>query len=319
CSTGGAMDDKPIPRLAKMPALRYFFEVVQYGSFRRAAEKIHVAASAINRQITLLESSLGAKLFDRERGPGGLRLTEAGRILHYRLGAVMNELALAGDEIGELKGLQRGHLRIGVNEVIATDLLPGVIADMHMHYPNLTYKIVVDNTPEIVKRLQDGDVDIGFGYNFPSLKDLNFLAVRQRRTHLITSLRHPLAKRKSVRLQELSGADFILPDRSLSLRRMLDDAFAATNVKINPIMETNSFTLLRTMVQSGLGISIVTGRFMRHSPQRIAFIDLKEDVIKFGVLFCCSSTNRTLSAAAAAFSEAVSNHFADISELDSDF
>ncbi|MFX7870603.1 LysR family transcriptional regulator substrate-binding protein, partial [Acinetobacter baumannii] len=84
----------------------------------------------------------------------------------------------------------------------------------------------------------DGDVDIGFGYNFPSLKDLNFLAVRQRRTHLITSLRHPLAKRKSVRLQELSGADFILPDRSLSLRRMLDDAFAATNVKINPIMET---------------------------------------------------------------------------------
>lgn len=91
----------------------------------------------------------------------------------------MNELALAGDEIGELKGPQRGHLRIGVNEVIATDILPDAIAVIHSRHPNLTFKIVVDNTPEIVRRVHDGDVDVGFGYNFPAIKELNFVAVKQ--------------------------------------------------------------------------------------------------------------------------------------------
>ncbi len=308
------MDEKHVPRLARMTALRYFFEVVQRGSFRKAADEINVAASAINRQISLLEATLDTKLFDRERGPTGLRLTEAGRILHYRLCSVMNELAIAGDEISELKGLQRGHLRIGVNEVIATDLLPDVIAELHSRYENLTFKAVVDNTPEIVKRLHDGDVDIGFGYNFPSTKELNFLSVLQRKTHLITSLGHPFARRKHVKLRDIQGADFILPDRSLALRRMLDDAFAATDLKINPIMETNSFTLLHTMVQAGLGISIVTGRFIRNSPQRLAFIDLKEDVIKFGVLSCCSSAGRTPSAAAVAFADVVKTYFSTIKE-----
>jgi DNA-binding transcriptional LysR family regulator len=306
------VEDKPLPKLARMTGLRYFYEVAHYGSFRKAAEEIHVAASAINRQITILEQHLDTQLFERDRGPGGLRLTEAGRILHHRLSSVMNELSIAGDEISELKGLQRGHLRIGVNEVIATDILPGVIADLHGRYPNLTFRITVDNTPDIVKRLQDGDVDLGFGYNFPSLKELTFLAVLQRKTHLITALNHPLAKRRSVRLSEISGSDFILPDRSISIRRMLDDAFAATDTKINSIIETNNFTLLRTMVQAGLGVSIVTGRFMRHSPQRIAFIDLKEEVIKFGVLSCCSTAGRTPSAAAQAFSQAIRAQFSEM-------
>ena len=198
--------------------------------------------------------------------------------------------------------------------MIATDLLPDVIAELHSRYENLTFKAVVDNTPEIVKRLHDGDVDIGFGYNFPSTKELNFLSVLQRKTHLITSLGHPFARRKHVKLRDIQGADFILPDRSLALRRMLDDAFAATDLKINPIMETNSFTLLRTMVQAGLGISIVTGRFIRNSPQRLAFIDLKEDVIKFGVLSCCSSAGRTPSAAAVAFADVVKTYFSTIKE-----
>lgn len=305
------MEDKSVPRLARLTGLRYFYEAVRHGSFRRAAESINVAASAINRQITILEAHMDTKLFERERGRGGLRITEAGGILFNRLCSAMNELAIAADEISELKGLQRGHLRIGVNEVIGSDILPAVIAHMHERYPGITFRITVDNTPEIVKRLQDGDIDIGLGYNFPSLKELSFLAVLQRKTYLITALNHPLAERRSVRLRDIDGSDFILPDRSLPLRRMLDDAFAATNVKVNAIIETNSFTQLRTMVEAGIGVSVITGKFMRHSTQRIAFIDLKEDMIKSGVLSCCSSTGRTLSAAAAAFSGTVRDHFVE--------
>jgi DNA-binding transcriptional LysR family regulator len=299
------MEKNITPTLARLTALRYFFDVVQYGSFRRAAEETHVAASAINRQIKNLEEALAVRLFDRERGRGGLRLTEAGKILHYRLCSVMNELSIAGDEINELKGMQRGHLKVGVNEVLASDLLPSIVAELHGRYPNITFTVTVDNTPEIVKLLRKGDVDIGLGYNFPTLEELHVIDAFRRKTYLITSIDHPLSNKQSIGLRDIMGADFILPDRSLALRRMLDEAFAATNLIVNPIIETNSFTLLRTMVQKGLGVSIVTGSFLIHSPEKLAFVNIRESVIKSGVLSCCTISGRTPPAAALAFSEAV--------------
>src|ERR1700710_3137407 len=86
--------------------LRYFYEVAQAGSFRRAAERINVAASALNRQITLLEAELKAPLFERRPGRGKLRLTAAGEVLLHRVRLSMNELAIARSAIEALKGLK---------------------------------------------------------------------------------------------------------------------------------------------------------------------------------------------------------------------
>ena len=81
-----------LPNFINTSALRYFYEVARYGSFRLAAEKIHIAASAISRQIQLLEDELGFKLF--ARGRSGLTLTPAGEALLYRVKKAMNELAM---------------------------------------------------------------------------------------------------------------------------------------------------------------------------------------------------------------------------------
>ncbi|SON56649.1 Cyn operon transcriptional activator [Hartmannibacter diazotrophicus] len=291
--------------LARLPSLRYFMEVAHHGSFRRAAEQLNIAPSAINRQISNLEATLGVQLFDRERGRNGLRLTEAGKILQYRVASVMNELVIAGDELNELKGLQRGHLRLGVNEVVAGDLLHGMIANFHSNFPQLTYSVMVENTPEIIRRLQDGDVDIGLGYNFPPTGELEVLATLKRETCLITSLDHRLARRRVVRLDEITGENFIFPDRSVALRRMLDDTFTKAGLKVHPIMETNSFTLLRQMVQNGLGVSMVVGQFLQHHPEKIAFVRVDNPAIDGGMLSCCRIAGRTLSTASHAFSASV--------------
>ena len=85
-------------KLARSTALRYFSQVAESGSFRGAAGTLHIAASAINRQISNLEADLGVKLFERARGPAGLRLTDAGTILQGRLRSAMNELRIANEE-----------------------------------------------------------------------------------------------------------------------------------------------------------------------------------------------------------------------------
>src|SRR5690606_12720330 len=107
--------------------LRTFFAVARYGSFSAAAEVLGVAPSAVNRQVASLEDRLGERLFDRSRGRGGLQLTDVGAVLQARVTAMMNELLIAEEEIGMLRGLQKGHIRLGINEVVATQVLPGIL------------------------------------------------------------------------------------------------------------------------------------------------------------------------------------------------
>src|SRR5258708_40082969 len=95
-------------------ALRYFYEVARYGSFRLAAEKIHIAASAISRQIQLLEQELGTKLFARKRA--GLHLTAAGEALLYRVKKAIGELAVARSAFDTLHGSHKALIRVGINE-----------------------------------------------------------------------------------------------------------------------------------------------------------------------------------------------------------
>src|SRR5947209_2592961 len=101
-----------LPQFANTAALRYFYEVARYGSFRLTAEKIHIAVSAVSRQIQILEQDLGVRLFVRDRK--GLRLTAAGEALLYRVKRIMSELTIARSEIDSLHGTQTGTIRVGM-------------------------------------------------------------------------------------------------------------------------------------------------------------------------------------------------------------
>ena len=296
--------------LSRLPGLRHFVEVARLGSFRAAAEKLHVAPSAVSKQIKNLELSLEVELFSRDRGRKGLELTEAGEILLYRCASVLNELSIATDEIGQLQGLQRGHLRLGVNEVLASDLLPGILRDMNRNHPNLMFTIFVENTPEILRRMHEGDIDIALGYNFPSSPDLETLATLHRRTYVITAMDHPMARMRRIRLEDIAGERFIFPHHSIGLHQMLQDALVRNNVDVQEVLSTNSFSLLRQTVEDGMGISIVIGRFLQYKRENIAFIELENPSFINKPLSCCRMAGRTPTASSVAFAAAIKTVFA---------
>ena len=296
--------------LSRLPGLRHFVEVARLGSFRAAAEKLHVAPSAVSKQIKNLELSLEVELFSRDRGRKGLELTEAGEILLYRCASVLNELSIATDEIGQLQGLQRGHLRLGVNEVLASDLLPGILRDMNRNHPNLMFTIFVENTPEILRRMHEGDIEIALGHNFPSSPDLETLATLHRRTYVITAMDHPMARMRRIRLEDIAGERFIFPHHSIGLHQMLQDALVRNNVDVQEVLSTNSFSLLRQMVEDGMGISIVIGRFLQYKRENIAFIELENPSFINKPLSCCRMAGRTPTASSVAFAAAIKTVFA---------
>jgi DNA-binding transcriptional LysR family regulator len=159
-----------IPEFINTSALRYFYEVARCGSFRRAAEKVHVAASAIARQIQLLEDELNVELF--ERGRKGVRLTVAGEALIYRVRRMMSELTTARAEIGALRGPYRGHVSLGVNETVAREFISDFLTRFHKSYPGITMTITVGNTVGLVEMLLRSDIEI---MAFPIVKSWNEL------------------------------------------------------------------------------------------------------------------------------------------------
>jgi len=293
------LDQIATPRLARSTALRYFAEVATKGSFRAAAESLNIAPSAVNRQVTNLEHDLGIKLFERARGRSGLRLTDAGRILQFRVRAALNELYIANDEINALQGLQRGHVIIGVNEGLATNLIPRAVRSFNEQYPSITYTILVDNTRRLVSRLRAGEIDFAVGYNFPTNTDLRFVEKLSLKMFLITARDHPLSKLPNVTISDLNNVNLVLPDSSLLLRQTFDVALSQSDALIRPIIETNSFDLIYALVGIGIGVGIVTGRTDEvMGRNNVEYVEISDVLLSSNVLACCHLPNRSLSIAA---------------------
>src|SRR5687768_16872625 len=140
-------------------AIRYFLAVARTGSFRRAADSLHIAASAVNRQISLLESELGASLFERGRGGNHLKLTSAGEIFLTHARAAAGELEQARAEIEELKGLRTGTIALGAPETFAHDFLPDFLLEFHGRYPRISFNISVASPLALVEQLLQDDIE----------------------------------------------------------------------------------------------------------------------------------------------------------------
>lgn len=288
--------------------MRYFAEVAEKGSFRAAAEALNIAASAINRHVSNLEVDLGVKLFERARGRGGLRLTDAGKVLQFRVRSAFNELRIANDEINALQGLQRGHVVVGVNEGLAKNLIPLAVSQFHRSYPKITYSIKVDNTRGLVGRLRDGDIDFAVGYNFPLNARLHFVETISLKMFLITPIGHPLSNRQRIDLADLENIGLVLPDNSLLLRQTFDMILHRSIVHVRTVIETNSFDLIYSLVEAGIGVSIVTGKSDDiNGRNNVAYVEINDVLLSNNVLACCHLPDRSISAAAVAFMGEISS------------
>lgn len=296
-----------LPEFVNTSALRYFYEVAHSGSFRRAADKIHIAPSAITRQIRLLEEELGVELF--ERGRKGVRLTVAGETLIYRVRRTMHELATARSEIGALHGRHRGLIHLGVNETIGRQFMIDFLARFHKAYPGITFNVVVGNTVTLVDLLLQGEVEIIVGYGVPDRRGVERIASFNLDTCIVVRKQHRLAQRKWVRVSEFLEEELILPDETSFLRQVLNAMFAHVATKPLSAITINSFELMTDMVASGLGIGaqirLTTG--VDEMRPDIVYVPIKDTEVQAAVLACCVRAGRTPSPAVSTCARQLAN------------
>lgn len=286
-----------VPELSNSAALRYFYEVARYGSFRLTADKIRIAVSAISRQIQLLEQELGCKLFVRDRK--GLRLTAAGEALLYRVKRMMNEATLARSEIDSLHGSHAGTVRIGMNETIGREFFSDFMKQFRAKYPHMRFDITIGNSIEIKQALLRGEVDIAVGYAMEVHSGLQSVVSFDLKACVILRADHPLANKTSIRVADILSEPFIMPAEDMVLRQVIDAIFAKVPVKPTFTITSNSFEFIKSMVADGFGVGCQLRISGGPDPGRpnITNVPIRDHGLKRFVLACCISNEGTASIA----------------------
>jgi DNA-binding transcriptional LysR family regulator len=233
--------------------LQYVDEVARAGSIRKAAARLNVTASAVNRRIADLERELDAELF--ERRPRGVRLTAAGETFLRYVRAQAADVERMRSQIEDLKGLRRGSVRIACSQALAPDFLPEQIALYRTRYPQVAFEVSVLDHERAMAALAAYDVDLVLVFRPPYLATFQPMTKLAQQLVVLMPSSHPLASRRIIRLRDCAAHPVALPERSIGGRQLLDEVIARSRLRFNIVAESNSFELLRGIVQRGVAIS----------------------------------------------------------------
>jgi LysR family transcriptional regulator, cyn operon transcriptional activator len=241
--------------------------VAENASFTRAGEQLHVAQSAISRKIRLLEEELGEPLF--KRVSRRVYLTPAGETLLFYARKVFQDLRNAAVEISELTRLERGRLRIGAGMLACTYLLPPVLEKFKALYPRVDLHVSTGPTDVLLSKLCDNSIELGV-FTLPIRRlDLTVLPMWKEEMVVATSVKHPvLAKRQSIRAEEMDQYPLITFPRESHTRATIDAFFGATGVTPKIAMEAENVAMIKPLVKIDLGISIVPLRAIAEEVRR---------------------------------------------------
>jgi DNA-binding transcriptional LysR family regulator len=233
--------------------------ISEHGSYTRAAAAEGVSQPALSNSIAILEKELGIRVLDRTRR--GATLTDFGRLLVSHAALLESLLSRASEDVRLKKLGLEGSLSIGVSPIACAEIVPDAVARLKQDTPNV--RIMVEQQPDdaLLRRLRMGEIDLmispaGLASDPPDIE-------RELLFHdsfiVIARPGHPIARRKSVSLQDLRDANWVMPDAQTAMSRHIEALFAAEDVPwpINCLV-TNSMTAIKSLVIRGDCISIAS-------------------------------------------------------------
>ena len=226
--------------------LHYFDAVARAGSIRKAAERLHVTSSAVNRRIMDLEEELETPLF--ERRPRGVRLTTAGELFVHYVREQASDLDRVRSQIEDLKGLRRGTVRIAASQALALEFLPSQIAAYRARFPFVNFDVRVLDHIRAMESLAEYEVDLVLVFKPPYLPNFRPLMTLEQRLVAVMPAAHPLAGQASVRLRDCARYPVALAEPEIGGRQILDEALARLKLRFNIVAQSNSFEFLRHLV-----------------------------------------------------------------------
>ena len=235
--------------------LEMFRSVAEHGTFTRAAAHLHVSQSAVSRQVKLLEDELGQVLL--HRGAHAVTLTEAGELLLKTANRVQRELQDAVWQLSERQRLGGGSVHLGGGMTVCMYVLPRLLKKFRSLYRGVELQVTSGTSEAILRLLRQHEVDLGL-LTLPIVaSDLEVVPALKEEMVVVTARRHPLARQAAVEPASLGRFPLILYESGSNTRKVLDLFFQEEAVPARVAMETENVEIIKAMVASGLGITII--------------------------------------------------------------
>ncbi|CAH1670543.1 MULTISPECIES: LysR family transcriptional regulator [unclassified Chelatococcus] len=237
-------------RASLVPAsLRYLHQVARSGSIQKAAKELNVAASAIDRQILLLERELDVELF--ERLPRGMRLTAAGDALVTLARRWRDDERRVAADIKQLQGVDQGHVRLVAMDSHANGFLPRFIERMAIEQPRISLEVEIASPDDALTALLAGNGDIAAIFNLSPRRDVHVHWSAELPFGCIVAPTHALARHETVSLQEVVAHPIALQSKALMIRRYLDARYSWLFADPQKALVTNSLQLVKQLARGG--------------------------------------------------------------------
>jgi DNA-binding transcriptional LysR family regulator len=288
----------------------YLDAVARAGSIRKAADKLHVASTALNRKILEIESDIGTPLF--ERLPRGVRLTAAGEVLLTAVRRTLADLRSAESQIEQLRGLVRGTVRVGGAESVSTDLLPATIAHYQQTHPGVQFQMKSGVTAQLLQALVADEVDMVLVHDPQPSEALRVITALPQPLCAMLRPDHPLAERSSLRLADLQGHPVALGDTSFGSRRLIDAVTARARMSLKAVFEASNVQTLKdyTLLTGAVSFQYQIGTLREARRGELRSIPLSDPAFSQSKLVLATREGRMLPIASQAFLEVLVNRLA---------
>ena len=235
--------------------LTTFIHVAELNSFTKAALALGYSQSTVSFQIRQLEMELNAQLFERINHT--VALTEKGReVLNYAHQIRRMTLELT-ETMAEQPDL-RGHIRLAMADSLCDSLFDRNFPDFCRQHPGLTLKIIAAGTEEMFRLMNHNEADAILTLD-NHIYDREYVIFREEKVkmHFIASASCPLAKCSSLSVAELLSWPFLLTEKGMSYRRLLDEGLAERSLYVTPVLEMGSARLICSLIGEGAGVSFL--------------------------------------------------------------
>ena len=250
-------------------------KIIELGSFTKAAESLGYTQSSISQMIASLESELSMKLLTRSRY--GVKLTIEGADLYPFIERSIYQYRSMLEKANEIKGLETGIIRVGTISSVTCHWMPQLINGFKKEYPNVQFLFHQGDYTLIPEWIVSGQIDFGFinpnagtNLNTKTIKDGEMLAVLPKS--------HPLAKKKSISLADLSNEPYILLEEGHYSEPMA--AFKTAGIIPNIQYTIHDDYAIMMMVEEGLGVSILAELILRRTNYDIVCLPLNPPITR---------------------------------------
>jgi DNA-binding transcriptional LysR family regulator len=259
-----------------LTSLRLFVTVAECGNLTRAAEREHLAVSAVSKRISELEEMTGTLLLQRQAR--GVSLTPAGQTMLKHARQILKMIQCMDAELDDYGHGIKGTVRLYVVASALTQFLPEELEGFLAMYPMVNIELVEQTGRAIALAVADGSADIGVVATQTPTSGLTTYPYHQDTLMVGLPLGHPLSKKKTLRFLELAKYPFIGPHAGSSLSDLLLQAAKDCGVNLQQRVQASSFDAMCRLVETRLGITILPKNVLAPyvSANRIAVSTLKE-------------------------------------------